>query len=192
VSTVTITVPDGSSSEITVHAGIRAQYYPDSGTTDLPAPIHGDVHAAFEVRMIQIGPGGSQREGRADFIPILHFRLVISPSSQDAKIQFTAAPGSGLSASDENALAVQVRKVLREDMVLLPVDLPPTFPFTVFKGLGSGPSQVIALPFQLSGAGAPASGVQPLTQLFIGSSGFAVAVSKDYVSGLIDLDAIRA
>ena len=177
VASPTITVPAGSSSEITVNAGIRAQYYPDSGTTDLPAPIHGDVHAAYEVRRIQTGSGT---------------RLLISPSSQDAKIQFTAAPGSGLSAFDENALAVQVRKVLREDMVLLPVDLPPNFPFTVFKGLGTGLSQAIALPFQLSGAGAPASGVQPLTQLFIGSSGFAVAVSKDYVSGLIDLDAIRA
>jgi hypothetical protein len=52
-ATPTITVPQGSSSEITVNAGIRAQYYPDSGTTDLPAPIHGDVHAAYEVRRIQ-------------------------------------------------------------------------------------------------------------------------------------------
>jgi peroxiredoxin len=182
VSTVTITVPQGSSSEITVHVGIRAQYYPDSGTADLPAPIHGDVHAAFEVRKVPVFPFpfGSRTK-------LLPTRLVISPSSQDSKIQFTAAPGSGLSAFDENALAVQVRKVLR-DMTLLPVDLPRNFPFDVFKGLGSA----IALPFQLSpGASAPASGVQPLTQSFIGSSGFAVAVNKDYVSGLINLDAIR-
>jgi peroxiredoxin len=183
VSTVTITVPQGSSSEITVHVGIRAQYYPDSGTADLPAPIHGDVHAAFEVRKVPVflfplGPGTK----------LLRSRLVISPSSQDAKIQFTAAPGSGLSAFDENALAVQVRKVLR-DMTLLPVDLPPNFPFDVFKGLGSA----IALPFQLSpGASAPASGVQPLTQSFIGSSGFAVAVSEDYVRGLIPLERVGA
>ena len=110
VSSVTITVPQGSSSEVTVHAGIRAQYYPDSGTADLPAPIHGDVHAAFEVRKVPVfpfpfGPGTK----------LLRSRLVISPSSEDSKIQFTAAPGSGLSACDENTLAVQVRKVLRED-----------------------------------------------------------------------------
>lgn len=175
-SSPTITVSAGSSSEITVHANIRAQYYPDPGTTDLPAPIHGEVHAAFEVRRTQTGSGT---------------RLLISPSPQDAKIQFTAAPGSGLSAGQANALAVQVRKVLREQMVLLPVDLPPGFPFAVFKGLGSGASQAIALPFQLSGAQAPASGVQPLTQSFIGASGFALAVRSDYVSGLIDLEAIR-
>jgi hypothetical protein len=188
VASPTMTVTDGSSSEITVHAAIRAQYYPDSSTTDLPAPIHGDVHAAFEVRTVHpLGDVAGLAARRH-----VGSRLLISPTSQDAKIQFTTAPGSGLSASDENALAVQVRKVLREDMILLPVDLPPNFPFAVFKGLGSGLSQVIALPFQLSGAGAPASGVQPLTQSFIGSSGFAVAVSKDYVSGLIDLEAIRA
>src|SRR5215470_16963180 len=93
----------GSSGErICLSCGDRsAKKAPDAGTTDLPAPIHGDVHAAYEVRRIQTGSGT---------------RLLISPSSQDAKIQFTAAPGSGLSAFDENALAVQVRKVLREDM----------------------------------------------------------------------------
>jgi peroxiredoxin len=175
-STPTITVPQGSSSEITVNVGIRARYYPDVGTTDLPAPVHGDVQAAFEVRKIQSRLGT---------------RLLISPSSQDAKIQFSAAPGSGLSAGDQNTLAVQIRKVLRESMILLPVDLPSNFPFTDFKGLGSGSSQAVALPFQLSSAPAPASGVQPLTQSFIGSSGFAVAVSSDYVTGLIDTDAIK-
>jgi len=184
-STPTITVPQGSSSEITVHAGIRAQYYPDSGTADLPAPIHGDVHAAFEVSTTLFPfPFGSGAK-------LLRTRLVISPSSQDSKIQFTAAPGSGLTTFDENALAVQVRKVLREDMILLPVDLPLGFPFTVFKGLGSGSSQVIALPFQLSGADAPASGVQPLTQSFVGSSGFAFAVSGDYAKTLIDVAKIQ-
>jgi peroxiredoxin len=178
VASATITVAQGSSSEITVNAGIRAQYYPDTGTTDLPAPIHGDVHAAYEVRRIQTGSGA---------------KLLISPSSQDAKIQFTAAPGSGLSAFDENALAVQVRKVLREDMVLLPVDLRAEFPFTLFKGLGSGASQAIALPFQLSvpPPPPPASGVQPLNQSFIGSSGFAVAVSSDFVTGVIDTKRIE-
>ena len=71
------------------------------------------------------------------------------------------------------------------------MDLPPDFPFADFKGLGSGPSRAIALPFQLSGAGPPASGLQPLTQSFIGSSGFAFAAAKEYVSGLFDLEAIR-
>jgi peroxiredoxin len=175
-SSVTITVTEGSSTEIIVNANIRAAYYPDPGTTDLPAPIHGDVQAAFEVRTTPSSAGT---------------RLVISPTTQDAGIQFHAAPGSGLSAGDESTIAFHVRNFLRDELTLVPVDLPANFAFTAFKGLGSGPSAVVALPFQLSGAAAPTSGVQPLTQSFIGSSGFAVAVSKEYVAGLIDIDAIR-
>jgi peroxiredoxin len=186
VASPTITVPEGSSSEVTVNAGIRAHYYPDSGTLDLPAPVHGEVEAAFEVRVSY--PISLDRP-----LP-RHATLFIAPSSQDAKIQFHAAPGSGVSAGGEAALAAQVRKALREDLTLLPVGLPRGFPFTIFKGLGTGSSQAIALPFQLSGAAPPASGVQPLTQSFIDSSGFAVAVSKEYVTGLFDqaVEAIRA
>ena len=176
VSSVTITVPDGSSSEVTVHARVRAHYYPDPNTTDMPAPVHGDVRATFDVRTVQ-----SQSRTR----------LLIQPSPQDSKIQFVAAPGTGLNAADEYRIAAEVRKVLREGLTLLPVDLPTDFPFAVFKGLGSGPSQVIALPFQLSGVGLPANGLPSLMQSFIGSSGFALAVGKEYVSGLIDIEAIR-
>ncbi len=177
LSSVTVAVPDGSSSEVTVTAAIRARYYPDPGATDLPAPIHGTVQAAFSVRKISTASGP---------------KLLILPSTQDAKIQFIAAPGSGLSAADQNTLSAEVRRALRDSMTPAPAALPRNFPFSDFKGIGSGASQVIALPFQLSGAPAPASGVQPLAQSFIGSSGFAVAVSASYVSGLFDLDAIRA
>jgi peroxiredoxin len=177
-SNVTVTVPNGSSSEIDVNVAIRAVYYPNSGTMDLPAPIHGNVQAAFEVSTVYRRWFG--------------IRLLITPSSDDAKIQFIAAPSSGLSLADQNTLSVQVRSALRQGLTLLPVDLPRGFPFTLFKGLGSGPTQAIALPFQLSGAAPPASGVQPLSQSFVGTNaGFAVAVSSEYASSLIDPNAIR-
>ena len=175
VSSVNITVPAGSSSEVTVHARIRAHYYPDPDTTILPAPVHGDLHIGFDVHKVQSHSG---------------MRLVIQPSSQDSKIQFTAASGTGLDAVEQSRIAAEIRKVIREGLTQIPVDLPSNFPFADFKGLGSGANQVIALPFQLSGA-PPAGGPQSLTQSFIGSSGFAFAVSKEYVSGLIDIAAIR-
>ena len=174
LSSVTVAMPDGSSSEVAVTAAIRARYYADAGAADLPAPIHGTVQAAFNVRKV------STRAGP---------KLLILPSTQDAKIQFIAASGSGLSAADQDTLSVEVRRSLRDSMT--PAALPRNFPFSDFKGIGSGASQVIALPFQLSDAAPPASGVQPLSQSFIGASGFAVAVSASYVSGLFDLDAIR-
>jgi peroxiredoxin len=175
VSSVTITVPGGSSSEVTVHASIRAHYYPDPDTTILPAPVHGDLHIGFDVHKVGSHSGT---------------KLVIRPSSDDSKIQFTAAAGTGLDAVEQSRIAAEIRKVIREGLTQIPVDLPRDFPFADFKGLGSGANQVIALPFQLSGA-PPTGGPQSLTQSFIGSSGYAFAVSKDYVSGLIDVAAIR-
>jgi peroxiredoxin len=176
VSSLTITVPSGSSTEITAHAHVRAQYYPDPATTDLPAPVHGEVRATFDVRR------DPYPRGR---------RLLIRPSAQDAKIQFIAAPGTGLTSTDESRIATEVRKVLREGLRMPPIDLPADFMFSDFKGLGSGSNQVIALPFQLSGATSPSNGIQSLTQSFIGSSGFGFGVSRQYVNSLIDLEAIR-
>ncbi len=116
---------------------------------------------------------------------------MIQPSSQDSKIQFVPAPGSGLSAADTGRISAQVRKVVREGFTLLPVDLPPDFPFADFKGLGAGDGQALALPLQLSGAGLPPGGLQSVTQSVIGSSGFAFAVGKEYVQSLIDIEAIQ-
>lgn len=176
VSTITLSVPDGSSTEVVVHAAVRAQYYPDPGTTELPPSVHGEVRATFTVRQV---PHGSGR------------RLLIQPSAQDTKIDFIAAAGSGLSAPAASRIAVEVRKFIREGVSLLPVDLPADFKFADFKALGSGPNQVVALPFQLSGAAPPPSGLQSLTQSFIGSGGFGFAVSKEHVNSLFDLEAIR-
>jgi hypothetical protein len=175
VSNVTISVPNGSSSEVTIHASIRARYYPDPGTTALPPSVHGQVHTTFDITNLASSQGS---------------RLFIEPSAQDAKIQFVAAPGSGLTAVDESRTAVQVRKFIR-GLTMLPVDLPDDFAFNSFKGLGSGVNQVIALPFQLSGGAPPPNGLQGVTQSFIGSSGFGVAISKAHVTSLIDLNAIR-
>jgi peroxiredoxin len=177
LSSVTISVTDGSTSEITLHAHVRAHYYPEPETPDLPAPIHGEVQAAFEVRRAFAGLGRR--------------RLLIRPSPQDSKIQFVAAPGSGLSAADAGRISAQVRKVVREGFSLLPVDLPPGFPFAEFKGLGTGAGQVLVLPLQLSGAAPPPGGLQTVTQPFVDSSGFAFGVGREYVQGLIDVEAIR-
>jgi peroxiredoxin len=162
----TLSFPSGSSSEVTVHVFIRAHYAPDAGTDPLPEPVHGEVRATFEVR--QVGsPSGR--------------RLVIRPSAQDSKIQFIAASGTGLSAADVATLSAQVRKAVRESFTLLPVDLPLDFAFSDFKGLESGAGQALALPLQLSGAATPVGGIQSVNNLFIGPSGFAFAVSREFV-----------
>jgi peroxiredoxin len=176
LSPVAITIPPGSTSEVNVQAHVRGRYFPDAGTTDLAAPIHGEVNAAFDVRKVQTSAGR---------------RLLIQPTSQDSKIQFTQAPGSGLSAVEVNKIAAQVRKFVREGFTLLPVDLPRDFPFSDFKGLAGEFEQVVALPLQLTGPGLPSTSLQSVTHPFVGSSGFAFAVSQEHVRSLIDIEAIR-
>src|SRR5262249_50792548 len=61
--------------------------------------------------------------------------------------------------------------------------LRPDFPFSQFKVLGNGPSQVFSLPVQLSTAPGPAGHIRSIDHSFIDSSGFGVAVSKGYVEG---------
>lgn len=162
----TLSLPSGSSSEVTVHVYIRARYFPDAGTDSMPEPVHGEVQATFEVRQV-ISQSGRQ--------------LVIQPSSQDSKIQFVTAPGTGLSAADVGKISAQVRKAVRESFTMLPVDLPSDFAFSEFKDLGSDPGQAVALPIQLSVPSLPPGGIQSVNNLFIGSAGFAFAVSKEYV-----------
>ena len=171
LGTVDISVPSGSSSEVTVHANVRGHYYPDPNTAQMPTPIHGDVQAAFDVRTVLSSWGT---------------RLLVTPTAQDNKIQFTPAAGSGLSAIDVSRIATQVRKVIREGFTLLPVDLPSGFPFREFKGVGAGDAQAIALGIQLSGAGVPAGGLQGVAQSAVGPSGFAVVVSKEFVTSVFD------
>lgn len=128
LSTVRLGVADGSVSEITVHADVRALYAADPGTASLPAAINGEVRAVFEVQQAMTG-------GKT--------RLLIRPSPQDQRIEFIPAPGSGLTSTDAARIAVQVRKILREGLTLLPVDLPAGFPFTAFKALGGGATAAI-------------------------------------------------
>jgi peroxiredoxin len=176
LSTVRLSVAGGSTSEVTVHANIRARYEPDPGTTSLPEAINGEVRAVYEVRRVAAGA---------------KTQLLIRPSSQDQKIEFIPAAGSGLTSTDAARITVQVRRFLRESIVMLPVGLPEGSPFAEFKGLGSGPSAAIALPLQLSNNPPPAGGAQGITQSFIGSSGFGFAVSEEHVKGLINIAAIQ-
>jgi hypothetical protein len=55
ISTLQISFPEGSSSEVIIHAHARAHYYPDPDTGELAKPVHGEVQATFEVRSVVSG-----------------------------------------------------------------------------------------------------------------------------------------
>lgn len=181
LSSPTITLADGATSEATLLTDVRAHYDPDSGAGQIAAadhPLHGEVRAAFELSVL------SSASGR---------KLSVRPSSNDSKIQFVAAAGTGLTSAEVLRISGEVRDILRDKFRPQPVDLPPEFSFSEFKVIGSGASQVIALPIQLSNAPLPTGRIHTLDENFADSSGFAFAVSKNHVEDLLDplFDAVK-
>ena len=181
LSSPTLVLADGATSEATLLTDVRAHYDPDSGAgpiADADHPLHGEVRAAVELSVL------SSASGR---------KLSVRPSSKDNKIQFVAASGTGLTSAEVSRISSEVRDILREKFTPQPVDLPPEFPFSEFKVIGSGANQVVALPIQVSDAPLPAGRIQNLDQDFTDSSGFAFAVRKGYVEDMLDplFDAVK-
>jgi len=102
------------------------------------------------------------------------------------QIEFIAAAGTGLTGAEVSRISGEVRDIVREKFTPQPVDLPPDFPFSEFKVIGSGANQVVALPIQVSNAPLPTGRIQNLDENFADSSGFAFAASKEYVEGLLE------
>ena len=174
LSSPTIVLADGATSEATLLTDVRAHYDPDSGAGTIAAadhPLHGEVRAAFELSVL------SSASGR---------KLSVRPSSKDSKIEFIAASGTGLTSAEVSQISGEVRDIVREKFTPQPVDLPPDFPFSEFKVIGSGANQVVALPIQVSDSPLPAGRIQNLDENFADSSGFAFAASKEYVEDLLD------
>ena len=165
ISTPTILLRTGTTSQIILQVDVRARFYPDSGTAALPEPIHGQVHAVYKARTKTVN-------GRK----VVH----VDPPASDADVNFYAASGTGLSAADVTAIVGQIRKVLHKHFVPDDVDLPDDFPISEFIALG-GAGETVALPVQLAGSTATGS-VNSITNDLLGGKDFALAVSKDYVN----------
>jgi peroxiredoxin len=178
LSTLSITFPEDTKSEVTVRCEIRAFYIPDLGTADLPAPIHGEVTVGFEANYHATGNNG----------PMLEVKV----TNDDNKILFVPAPGTSLNALEANQISREVRRFVRTKFESMTVDLDEDFPFRQFKCLGTGSTQAIALPFNPSGAHIPAFADFP--KLFLtGADDFAVAFRAHYIKSLLQpvLDALE-
>ena len=173
----TITFPPNTTTEVTAHVQIRANYLPDPGTAALPDPVHGEVEITF---VVQPGQGVLEVQIPAD----------------NNKIQFKSKPGTGLTNSEINTIERHVRKVLREGFEPITAELPQGFQFNQFKALGSGTTQVVALPLQLGGGPQPPpSAINSVNNAFLGSGHeFAIAISKEFVLSLVQptLDNIKS
>ena len=177
LGTPRVTFPSNTTTEVTAHVQIRANYIRDPGTAALPKPVHGEVEITFAV---QPGQGVLEVQIPAD----------------DNKIQFKADPGTGLTNSEINTIERHLRKVLRDGFEPITAELPQGFQFNRFKALGSGAAQVVALPLQLGGGPQPSpSAINSINNAFLGSGHeFAIGISKEFVLFLIQptLDGIKS
>ncbi len=168
LSTPSISLPPGTTSEVTVHVNVRAHYTPDPGTIALPEPVHGEVRVTYSAtvkRLENLDPAKNILE--------------IEVSQDDGKIQFHPAAGINLSPFEFSQLLAQIRRVLREGFEPVNVELPADFRFLQFKELNGG--QVLALPTQLTeGVGPPAGALGTVTNNFLDAD-FSIAISKEYV-----------
>ena len=168
--------PAGAVSEVTVQVDVRANYVPDRGSEALPAPIHGVIEAVYRVKT-----KAQRLLGR----PLL---LSVQVSPDDNQIRFIAANVGGsanLSVADQHKISTQVRKVLRKHFAPVDVELPAGFPFSEFKGLGGGAGEALVVPLRLD-APFPAGRMASLTNNFLQSNEFAIAVSKEYLQKFLD------
>jgi len=163
ISNPSISVPPGSTSQVKVHARVRAHFYPDEGATRLPVPIRGEITALYDVTR----PGGGSL-------------LRVHVTSDDDQIQFKDE-STKLSAPQQQVIAKHVRDALRGPFKALDVNLGNSFAFSEFKTLGSGQTEALVLPLSLSPGLPPSGGLGSVTNHFPGSNEFAVGVSKEYI-----------
>jgi peroxiredoxin len=166
-----IALASGTASEVTVRAWIRARFQPTAGPS-LPSPIHGEVQARYVVRPRTL-PGGRRV-----------LRVEVTPD--DNEIRFITAPGTGLGTADQQAIASQVRTALRTRFRAQDVSLPDDLAFAEFTALGSGATRALVLPLQLSGTAAPMNSLSSVTRNLLGSDGFAIAVSREFLQRFLD------
>src|SRR5262245_39817400 len=75
-------------------------------------------------------------------------------------------PRTTPTVAEVSRISGEVRDIVREEFTPQPVDLPPDFPFSEFKAIGSGANQVIALPIQVSDSPLPTGRIQNLDENF--------------------------
>jgi peroxiredoxin len=170
ISTPTISLAPGSTSEVIVTVAIRARYIPDPGAGPLPQPIHGEVQVAYQTRPTKLAGGKPA--------------LVVEVPAENSKIIYKDL--AGLPAVDVDTLTTRIRAAVRSEFKPETVELPSDFEFFHFIEVGGG--QAIAIPLQLSGVPVDAASLGSVANLFLdpNTTDFAVAVSKEYIAARLE------
>ncbi|QIF04438.1 TlpA disulfide reductase family protein [Roseimicrobium sp. ORNL1] len=160
ISAPFVILANGDINKVTVHVFVRARYLADTPSHLLPERIHGEVRIGYELK----------REGNS---------LKVVPPEDDSKVSFisnTTLPHV-VTAAITKEIGILVRERFRPSLV----DFTSDFGFAgSFKAIGSGTSQVLAIPISLTG-GVPVGSANSLNNAWLGNQDFALAVSKEFV-----------
>jgi peroxiredoxin len=169
MSSPTISLPPGSVSQVVVHSFVRGRYVGDPAAGRLPAPIHGEVTALYNARVV---PPANGR---------VVVRIQVTPD--DNQIRFIPEPGT-ITREQAATLVAHVARALRTDFVVSDIEVGNSG-FSEFKPLGSGPTEALTLPMQLSAAPTPGN-IASVTNHFLGANDFAIGISREYVQQFLD------
>ena len=174
LSSPTVILADGATSEATLLTGVRAHYDPEFRSR---RDCRRRSPAAWR---------GARRLRAFGSIDRIRPEIVRAPPVEERQDTVHRRLGREPSAAEVSRISGEVRDIVREKFAPQPIDLPPNFPFSEFKVIGSGANQVIALPIQVSNSPLPTGRIQNLDENFADSSGFAFAASKEYVENLLE------
>jgi peroxiredoxin len=167
LSTPTISMAPGATSEVTVEVRVRARLHPDPGSAPMPEWVHGDVRATYSIATVVVN---GQR------------KLRVRPPTHDNQVQFDPFPGSGVSPAQTPKVAAEIRKALQKSFEPLDLDLPPDFMFDKFRALaGPGGSTAIALPIQINAVPPGPGGIGTITKHLLNYDETGLAISREFV-----------
>lgn len=163
----------GSTDQFRLKCWVRVRYIPDPGSNPLRQFIHGHLHANFRYQFIPEAGGGAS----------VHAEVI------DGTTTFTSEDDQSLDAE----IAQQVGALLGKGFKPVDLLLPEGAETISLVHLGSGAKSAVAIPLDLSGAGLTGDPVS-ITQIVLGNSGLAVAISRECIEGLMQpaLAALKA
>lgn len=165
-------VQEGAIGELTSSVFIRALYFREPGSRQFGEPIHGEVRVTYRPQPLTLPSGETVFD-----IPF---------PADDSKIRFLPEAGT-VDPAEAAAIEKQLRETLRKGFKPMRVGLSADFPFAQFKGVGAGGGgQALAIALPAPSPDNVNKDIDSINTAFLGTSDFAIAVSKEAIVGMLD------
>jgi len=172
VSTPSVNLVAGSSTRVTVSYQIMAHYIADDPSSTVPEFIHGELQVTCSIIQEAMGNQNSL--------------LSVQIDAKDLEVNFIPAAGAPLSAQDVTLIIGELKTFLKTQFEPVNASLPKGVDFLRFKAMPGG-TPAAALLISLTKAVLNQNAADGVTKTLItGSDDFAIAISSEFVLGLLD------